>query len=302
MAEATIPVDLRNPGQVFACLGLMEAAHVLLGPGEVNGGYAWADGASTARFTLAAPGDADPVRVVLDFLFQAHVEAVGYRDSVPFKSSWKLHTRTITNDVANIPPSKPDKDGELKPNPMLPAAIVVTDRELAISSWGETSALGRDNLKFWAGSAGMPGARFVVDAIDLVSDLRSADRQVAYSDPFSVARRQSSSFNFDRRRIAPALDAGFSVDAQKGKVFAVGYPLVELLAAVGLQNARPERIDKLNYRYAVASSPLPLLFARAVLGAQTLGFPARTFRMRLGWPGQEGQARCILDAQEEHPQ
>ncbi len=34
MAEATIPVDLRNPGQVFACLGLMEAAEVLLGPAE----------------------------------------------------------------------------------------------------------------------------------------------------------------------------------------------------------------------------------------------------------------------------
>ena len=31
MASSIIPVDLRNPGQVFACLGLMEATEILLG-------------------------------------------------------------------------------------------------------------------------------------------------------------------------------------------------------------------------------------------------------------------------------
>ena len=31
MSEAFIPVDLYNPGQVFACLGFMEAADILLG-------------------------------------------------------------------------------------------------------------------------------------------------------------------------------------------------------------------------------------------------------------------------------
>lgn len=37
MAEAMIPVDLRNPGQIFACLGFMEAAEILCGPCE--GGF-----------------------------------------------------------------------------------------------------------------------------------------------------------------------------------------------------------------------------------------------------------------------
>lgn len=32
MGQAIIPVDLRNPGQVFACLGFLEAADVLCGP------------------------------------------------------------------------------------------------------------------------------------------------------------------------------------------------------------------------------------------------------------------------------
>ena len=31
MAEASIPTDLFNPGQVFACMGFLEAADVLIG-------------------------------------------------------------------------------------------------------------------------------------------------------------------------------------------------------------------------------------------------------------------------------
>jgi hypothetical protein len=49
----------------------------------------------------------------------------------------------------------------------------------------------------------------------------------------------------------------------------------------------------------LSNARLPTVLARAVLGAQGIGFPLRVFRMRLGWPGQEGQARCIIDAEEE---
>ena len=53
---------------------------------------------------------------------------------------------------------------------------------------------------------------------------------------------------------------------------------------------RPARIDprdKLAYRYGVWSARFPTVFARAALGGQSLGFPLRLFRMRLGWPGQD---------------
>ena len=129
----------------------------------------------------------------------------------------------------------------------------------------------------------------------------------AVADPFSFSAPQSSSFRFDWRRDYIPLDAGFSPNAHGG-IQMVGYPLVELLAAVGLQNARParpDRRDKLTYRYGVSNLRLPTVYARVVLGGTALWqhplrrFPLRTFRMRLGWPGQEGQARCIIDAQEE---
>lgn len=120
-------------------------------------------------------------------------------------------------------------------------------------------------------------------------------------DPFNFAAPMTSSFRFDMRRDYVPLDAGFSLNAH-GAMTTVGYPLVELLAAIGLQNARPqrpERRDKLVYRYAVTDVALPTIFARAVLGCAKLGFPLRTFTMRLDWPGQEGQARCIVEAREE---
>jgi CRISPR-associated protein Csb3 len=111
----------------------------------------------------------------------------------------------------------------------------------------------------------------------------------------------TSSFRFDWRRDYVPLDAGFSLN-QHGAMTTIGYPFVELLAAIGLQNARPQRPDprdKLIYRYSISSAMLPTAFARAVLGCANIGFPIRTFRMRLDWPGQEGQARCIVEAREE---
>jgi CRISPR-associated protein Csx14 len=99
------------------------------------------------------------------------------------------------------------------------------------------------------------------------------------------------------------MDVGFSPNAH-GDLTMVGFPLVEILAAIGLENARPERINKLAYRYGVIgiASPdnlLPLLYLRAALGASQLPFPQRIFQMSLGWPGQENQARCITDVIEE---
>jgi CRISPR-associated protein Csx14 len=110
-----------------------------------------------------------------------------------------------------------------------------------------------------------------------------------------------SSFRFDWRRDYIPLDAGFSPNDQPS-ISMVGFPLVELLAAVGLQNARPSRLDprnKLAYRYNVSNAWLPPCLARAVLGSGVTGFPVRTFRMNLGWPGKENQARCITNAEEE---
>jgi CRISPR-associated protein Csx14 len=100
------------------------------------------------------------------------------------------------------------------------------------------------------------------------------------------------------------------LNAHNKKIVAVGFPLVEILAALGLGNARPTKLNALEYRYGVigvchsevASSDRSLFdpnLIRAALGGAPLPFPRRLFRMRLGWPGKEGQARVIRTVTEE---
>ena len=165
--------------------------------------------------------------------------------------------------------------------------------------WGDTTQ--RDNVKFWAGSGGYPGAALVRDALSLVEG-RIVDHA---SDPFALTAEQTSSFRFDWRRDYVPIDAGFSPNVH-GNVVMQGYPLVELLAAIGLSHARPFRYDKLHYSYGVIgaeeSTVHPAIFVRAALGARRApipGIPFRLFRMNLKWPGQENQARCITNVIEE---
>src|SRR5690606_39101891 len=84
MAEASIPVDLFNPGQVFACLGFMDAAETLLGGAAAT--FDWSDSTET-RFVLAADGAENPFEHVLRFLASAEVVAVAPTDAL--LSAWK---------------------------------------------------------------------------------------------------------------------------------------------------------------------------------------------------------------------
>ena len=287
MAEHAIPVDLYNPGQVFACLGFLEAADVLLNDAE--GGFDWSE-AGNVLFKLQARGNRNPFEVVLEFLSDAKVSAVAPPNVKQRTEKWEVPTMVL-NEGQPFPVAIP-------PSPAtLPALLVAGDNVLTVDHWGDSTD--RDNVKFWAGSGGYPGAALMRDALSLVRD-RMMD---AVNDPFALAAPQSSSFRFDWRRDYIPMDVGFSPN-EHSELTMVGFPLVEVLATIGLTNGRPKRINKLEYLYGVvaAAEPYGLLspiFLRAALGGTELPFPRRLFRMKLGWPGQENQARCITDVIEE---
>ena len=305
MAEASIPVDLLNPGQVFACLGFMEAAEVLCGPCE--GRFAYGGSESRVSFVLRVNGGEDPVQKVLKFLAEAEVKEVApFGWSVPLKprkeETDNRYAKRLAEHEAWLK-SLERSSAFPSPGPESPATLTAALRaggkEIRLDYWTDGSS--RPDVKFWAGAGGYAGSALTRDALALVSTLGDNALADAAQDPLNVSAPQSSSFRFDWRRDYIPLDAGFSPN-EHGGIEMIGYPFVELLAAIGMQNARPARIDarnKLSYRYGVSSAMLPTVFARVILGGETLGFPIRLFRMRLGWPGQEGQARCITDAQEE---
>lgn len=292
MAEASIPVDLFNPGQVFACLGFAEAADQLVG--DATAVFDWSSPTKVA-FVLRAAGDDSPIETVLRFLADARVVALVPHGS-PHVGAWTESWGSLEELSAGAPSSVPEP-----PSPAtLAAALRANGSDLLLDHWGDGTA--RKTIKMWAGAGGYPGAAFARDALALIRD-RCAG---VATDPFALAAPQSSSFRFDWRRDYIPIDAGFSLNEHKGSIETVGFPLVELLAEIGLGAARPVRLGRLEYRYGAvgrssgSSCPtLPLSILRAALGAPTIPFDVRRFRMHLGWPGKEGQARAITTVTEE---
>jgi CRISPR-associated protein Csb3 len=299
MAEASIPVDLFNPGQVFACLGFLEAADVLMG--DARGGFDWRDEAN-ARFRLAVSKSDNPINDVLMFLRDAQVTSRSAFGLGLDTSEWGIETIKCQNG-APFPFPAPDSPATLVAVLTVKAHDhLFTGKSIEISHWGDRLAeSGRDNVKFWAGAAGYPGAALARDSLNLIrqSIVESLE------DPFGVWAEQSSSFRFDWRRDYIPIDIGFSLNAHGSTRFrTVGYPIVEILAAIGLTHARPEFCDKLAYRYGVlgvrgGDELFDPFFSRTSLGVFELPFLQRIFHMKLGWPGKKGQARCITTVYEE---
>lgn len=300
MARTSIPVDLFNPGQVFACLGLLELSEITVGPSRAA--FDWSD-AARAEFLLECEGQANPVERGLQFLEAAEVESLAPEDPALATEKWKVPTRrtSAAEGYPVPPPSSPAA---------LPAILRAGGTSVTLSSWAEANLPDlitprRDNVKFWAGMAGYPGVALVRDALDAARP----HLDDAAADPFSVSTPMSSGFRFDWRSDYIPIDVGFSLNSHSA-IQTRGFPLVELLAAVGLSHARPKRLRKLEYRYAVVGRDsyddgaeprlLPAGFLRAALGAASLPFPQRTFAMHLDWPGQENQARCITQVLEEN--
>lgn len=294
MAESVVPVDLLNPGQVFACLGIMETADVLLG--DAAGAFDWHSDRET-MFRMSAADVEPPVERVLRFLEESCIVTrapAGSANPDAWRTSWGDPPQV---DAFGDPFPFPD------PNSPATLPVVLRDdagNEVVLDYWGDATR--RDNVKFWAGAAGYPGAAIARDALKIV---RGKLRQHA-NNPFALSGAQTNSFRFDwRRDYIPAQD-GFSPNRHGKNIQMVGFPLVEVLAAIGMTHARPRRKTKLEYRYGVLGCDngplLEPMFHRAALGADTGPVPGRSFRrfiMHLDWPGQEDQARCITQVLEE---
>jgi CRISPR-associated protein Csb3 len=296
MTDFAIPVDLRNAGHVFACLGFAEAAQTILNA-QCQSRFDYIGYETAARFVLSIVGGANPFASTIAFLREAQASTL-----IPNGTG---NDAKLSTKKWNVP--EETAEGGTSPNPVpntpatLPAVLDDGKTRFVLDHWADGTHCGRDNVKFWAGSGGYPGSALTRDALSLIKEIPNDAIGSYVLDPFSFAAPMSSSFRFDWRRDYIPLDAGFSPNSH-GNVEMVGYPFTEILAVIGLQYARPKRInkrDKLNYRYGVSSATLPTSLSRIILGAVNIGFPMRTFHLSLGWPGKIGQARCITDSREE---
>jgi CRISPR-associated protein Csx14 len=320
MAEARIPVDLFNPGQVFACLGFLEAANILLGDAE--GGFDWSN-EENAMFALRASSDRNPFETLLEFLAEAEPKRwgpVGYADP-PSKerkgdadeddeSENHGGEETTVAPVLELAPTFPAKQGDRM---ALPIRFGGGNRPVVeLGHWTDGSS--RESFKLYAGNrsadriarAMLSGVRKKASAKqranqklgDLrtkgVAQLWETDRAALIKAPFDVLTRMGGSFNFDPRGAWTAIDAGYSPNQHKHAIEAS--PVVEFLAAWGLEHARPLEIGVRQVRYAAWGASLPPILARVALSGGLATIALKRFRFQLDLSGKN---KVVTFAQEE---
>lgn len=265
MAEAWIPVDLPNPGQVFACMGFLEGADILLGNAE--GCFEW--GPSGSRFALRAAGEVNPFRAVLSFLAFADVR---WRSPSPDRQERDGgETEVIPGVAASAEPKTADLPGVFR------GSYGGEEREIPFGFWADGS--GRFATIFKKSTNGNSSHVRTMNALKAIRQINLAE---ATSDPLHQAARTESLFRLDPRGFVDPLDAGFSPDnLRKGgiDVRVATYPLCELLAVIGLEHARPKEENPSHFFYAVWDRFLPPALARPVLGGSFRVGSVRTFRV-----------------------
>ena len=322
MSTASTPVDLLDPGQVFACLGFLEAAEVLLGDAE--GGFDWSRKGAVS-FILNAHGGRNPFEVVLEFLSEAAPERwgpIGYADPPPKKSERNEEDEESDGDDADesgadalnstleLTSTFPAKEGDRM---SLPIRLGGGNRPMVeLGHWADGSS--RASFKLYAGNrsadkiaramlkgvrkkatrkqraAGQPGGLRTKG----VAQLWEENRAALIKAPFDLLTPMGGSFNFDPRGAWTAIDAGYSPNQHKHPIEAS--PVVEFLAAWGLEHARPVEFGVRQVRYAAWGESLPPMLARAALSGGLTTVPLRRFRFELDLSGKN---KVVTFAQEE---
>jgi CRISPR-associated protein Csx14 len=302
------------PGR-FACLGFLEAADVLLGRAE--GGFDWTnDGNET--FALSAGGKRDPFERVLEFLAGAEVKALappGWRPKEKQKNEPKKEKvrKKRNKELADLvrtdcmPSRAPETTAALPIQ--IRGVFDQKERRIALTHWADSDA-GRKDFKLYAGNrsaltiasamiagtGAKPNSGQNIGDVDTkgATQLWGENQATLIEAPFDVLTPMGGSFNFDPRGAWTAIDAGYSPNEHNHAVQAS--PIVEILAAWGLEHARPIEFGLRQVRYAAWGLSLPPMLARAALSGALTAVPLRWFRFELELSGKN---KVVTFAQEE---
>lgn len=256
MAQASIPVDLFNPGQVFACMGFLEATDILLG--GARGAFDWSG--PSDRFRIDARGSANPIEAVLDFVKGADVKWLS--PSQHLKERDGGDTAVLDGIAASQEPKAADLPGVLR------GRYNGAEREITFGFWADGSS--RFATTFKKSTNGASAHVRLKNALDAI---RQWETKHVAANPFDQEARTESLFRLDPRGSVDPIHGGFSPDRlRKGvrrlDVRVATYPGCEVLAILGLEHSRPERLDSNRFAYCVWDRPLPPVLARAAIGGQ----------------------------------
>jgi CRISPR-associated protein Csb3 len=263
-----IAVDPTNPGQFFACCGLLELADRLW-----NGAEGWFE---PGEFCLQATPLSEPTAL-----------AAGQSTSSPESGTTPDPLATLIAAVRNTPFAKDDPKNPLYGEETVAPLRLGDPFNLRLDWWNDSRASG-DTFKTWAGRQEVVRiARSMHAAIDPeIHRSKTLLQHAALLIDVDDARKTAAPFYFDSRAASQAgnIDVGFSTDAQgiSVPVFAA----VEFLCLVGLQRFRPRETrdgrDRIySYFTWPCDSPLSPAVATAVASGVARIPGAAEYRFRM---------------------
>jgi len=242
----SIKVDVANPGQFFACCGLLELADRLWPSGEVLGRFI------PRRFDRSS----------------FHISA-----KLAFSTRDVIHgllrsTRRPVDPYQIIMGS----NGKPVTDPLKIAPVEFAEpTRLRISWWLDEVAGQQSDFKTWSAHKTSHGLLDELAAAVSISD-------VTDESLLQLRVGMTSRLGLDARSSWNTLDTGFSPNDQNLPVDT--YAATELLAAIGLETFRPAT-DGEGFRYASWSLPLPVGVARAVASGCSGEFVDTRFRFHI---------------------
>ena len=257
-----IPVELTNPGQFFACCGLLELADRLWPGAE---GWFEAD-----HFCIRSDSAA-----FLPLMDSIRASRVG-NTMTPEQLARLALPKKQRQETAQLEDEQKALESLRREAP-----IVLHGNTSLRIDWFRDDDSGGSRFKTWA------GRQSVLDIASAMKDGMDAAGIETEPALWKSARGVGLPFNFDSDLggQGSALDIGFSFDAltdsETTRIEGTCKPALELLSFVGLQRFRPREMSRQNrFVYVAWNQPLPLVAASAVAcQAVTLSAPAYEFRL-----------------------
>lgn len=243
-----INVDVSNPGQFFACCGLMELADRLWPRAGVLGVF------TPTHFELWADSTGCSLQRLIDDFVRADVQQIDLNDNAA--------SPLYLGEPFNL---RLDWWQKLEgPN----------KTRIDLGGGGQ--------LKTWAGKQFGPLIfRVMKNACKDIDLLKLFDhpKAVYETNRGKTKKKTAAPFYFDARREETSLDIGFSPDEQDMSVMVC--PAVESLALIGLQRFRPavdEKAQNRSFIYIAWAERLPPIVAMVAVSGMMPARSSRTFR------------------------
>lgn len=269
LPDITLDVDLRNPGQFFACCGLLELASRLW-PGSE--GWFAGEGSRAAFHIATHSGHNDPLGEIVRKLCETD----------------KLVAIAEDEGIEKI-------QADRQPVILLPF-------DLRLDWWLDAYGEGdKSELKVWAGQQTPAGK--LNDLRDAWRSIRSGNADTLEQPTKMLQLRQpmKGRLGFDPTASWQAIDVGFSPDEQDVPVLTS--PATELLAAVGLQRCRPLAVEDKRRWFLYHAWRAPLGIAPAPAAVAGAGFTGPAFEfpvvMRNDRFGCFGWAQPLPDKEDQ---